>query len=52
MYLAGGEIKMLSHGKRGIHEYLRHGGQLIDTQHLQSKEVSVYGLSMNCLKLS
>ncbi|TNN86552.1 hypothetical protein EYF80_003322 [Liparis tanakae] len=51
MYLAGGEIIMLSHGKRGVHEYLRHGGQLIDAQHLQPKEVSVYGLAMNCVML-
>lgn len=49
-YLAGGEIIMLSHSKRGIHEYLRHGGQVFNTQHLQPKEVSVYGLSMDCLR--
>lgn len=40
---------MLSHSKRGIHEYLRHGGQVFNTQHLQPEEVSVYGLSVDCL---
>lgn len=49
IYLAGGEIIMLSHSKRGIHEYLRHGGQVFNTQHLQPEEVSVYGLSVDCL---
>ncbi len=41
---------MVSHSKRGIHEYLGHGGQVFNTQHLQPEEVSVYGLSMNRLK--
>ena len=50
IYLAGAEIKMLSHSKRCIHEYLRHGGQVINTLDPQPEEVSVYGLSMNRLK--
>lgn len=50
IYLAGGELIMESHGKRGIHEYLRQRGQVFNTLHPQTEKVSVYGLSVNGLK--
>ena len=50
MYLAGGEIEVVSYCIRGIHEYLRHRGQVFNTLHPQPKKMPVYTLAMNSLK--
>lgn len=50
IYLAGGEIKMISHSIRGVHKYLWYRGQVFYALPLEPKEVSVNGLPMNCLK--
>lgn len=47
--LAGGEVVVLSHSKRCVHEYLWHGRQVFDAQHLQAQEVPVYGLPVDGL---